>query len=127
MGDGGAMGRFNYKFVFAPARGEGGSCRKARDKINTLRVVGLNDLINFFSHFCEGSNFGGGENYVFHLPHSFSPRAPLSLTPTSFLKGLRALYFEKFISLRDFIVILGVGSGRWSQHYMYTRWNGTHL
>ena len=82
------------------------------DIINTLRVVGLNDLINFFSHNCEGSNFGGGENYVFHLPHSFSPRAPLFLTPTSFLKVLRALYFEKFISLRDFIVMLGIGSGR---------------
>ena len=66
------------------------------------------------------------ETYVSYLPHSFSPRAPLFLTPTSFLKGFRALHFERFISLRDLCVMLGVGSGRWSQHYMYTRWNGTH-
>ena len=58
----------------------------AGDIINTLRVVGLNDLINFFSHKCEWSTVGGGGNYVSYLPQWFSPRAPLSLTPTSFLK-----------------------------------------
>ena len=52
-------------------------------------------------HFCEGSNFGGGENYVFPLPHSFSPRAPLFLTPTSFLKRKRPLYGKGFFSLRE--------------------------
>ena len=55
-------------------------------------------------HFCEGSNFGGGENYVFHLPHSFSPRAPLFLTPTSFLKLKRPLHGIGFFSLRELSV-----------------------
>ncbi len=71
---------------------------------NYSYAVGTNDLIKMFSHNCEWSTVGRGENYVFHLPQGFSPRAPLSLTPTSFPKRKRPLRGIGFFSLCELSV-----------------------
>ena len=102
----------------------GGSCLRNRGVINTLRVVGINDVINFFSHNIGANPSGERKTQFSSLPTRF-PRAPFP-SPSLFSLDLTYLAFCRLFSLRGLRVMLGVGSCRWSQRKRYTRWICTH-